>query len=92
VLAREISDLIPEVVAAGEQCGYRAVEPVTVLRYRFPPVGNLFGDFESIRGEYVHNTLAPVLAETRRAHPGEIVDQDALEMLPCRTPFAHGAV
>jgi hypothetical protein len=41
---------VPEVLELIERHGRPPVEPVTVLRYRFPPLGNLFGDFSSIRG------------------------------------------
>lgn len=61
-IEREIRALVPEVLGLIEQHGRPPVESIAVLHRRFPPLGDLFGDFRTIRGgwslgSYGHQSL-----------------------------------
>lgn len=49
-LERSIRMLVPEVVALIERSRCPPIEPISVRRYRFPLLGDLFGESTSIRG------------------------------------------
>jgi hypothetical protein len=47
---REITRLIAEIVPLAKRLGYPDIEPIIVKKYRFPPTGDLFGDWVSTKG------------------------------------------
>ena len=55
-LHREIHNLIAEIVPLAKQLGYPDIEPVIVVKYRFPPFGDLFGYWKSVKGGWALGT------------------------------------
>lgn len=49
-LHREINDFVAKVVSFAKEHNYPGVEPVRLRKYRFPPLGDLFGYSESVKG------------------------------------------
>lgn len=49
-LHSEINDFVAKIVPFARQHNYPGIQPIRLRRYRFPPLGDLFGYFETTKG------------------------------------------